>query len=106
MFLAGFDLSEDSETYGLDGFNGSNNINLTAGHLQSVELMGLQCSKECYAISIATALTFMAGVYQVNKHLYLKLCSDFRYEINVACAVHSSHFGAIFFKAFVEFVII
>lgn len=75
MFLAGFDLNEDSKTYGPDGFNGSNSINLTAGHLDSVELMGLQCSKECYAISIATALTFMAGVYQVNEQLYAKLCS-------------------------------
>uniref|UniRef100_A0A3Q1J9C1 STAS domain-containing protein n=1 Tax=Anabas testudineus TaxID=64144 RepID=A0A3Q1J9C1_ANATE len=65
MFLAGFDLSEDSQASGPDGFNGSNSMNLTAGHLHSVELMGLQCSKECYAISIATALTFMAGIYQV-----------------------------------------
>lgn len=71
MFLAGFDLSEDSQASGPDGFNGSNSMNLTAGHLHSVELMGLQCSKECYAISIATALTFMAGIYQVNEQLTL-----------------------------------
>uniref|UniRef100_A0A8C2XJ05 Solute carrier family 26 member 1 n=1 Tax=Cyclopterus lumpus TaxID=8103 RepID=A0A8C2XJ05_CYCLU len=31
----------------------------------NVELMGLQCGKECYSISIATALTFLVGVYQL-----------------------------------------
>uniref|UniRef100_A0A8C5HAB0 Sulfate anion transporter 1-like n=1 Tax=Gouania willdenowi TaxID=441366 RepID=A0A8C5HAB0_GOUWI len=32
---------------------------------QNVELMGMQCGKECYAISIAAAVTFLAGIYQV-----------------------------------------
>uniref|UniRef100_A0A8D0CSP6 Sulfate transporter n=1 Tax=Sander lucioperca TaxID=283035 RepID=A0A8D0CSP6_SANLU len=62
MFLAGFDLNEDS---GPDVFNATLGINLTAGKLHSVELMGLQCGKECYSISIAAALTFLAGVYQL-----------------------------------------
>ncbi|KAF3702204.1 Sulfate anion transporter 1 [Channa argus] len=63
MFLAGFDLSEDV-------LNGSMSTNVTAGHVHSVELMGLQCEKECYAISIAAALTFLAGVYQVMMALF------------------------------------
>ncbi|XP_039634778.1 sulfate anion transporter 1 isoform X1 [Perca fluviatilis] len=62
MFLAGFDLNEDS---GPDAFNATLGINLTAGKLHSVELMGLQCGRECYSISIAAALTFLAGVYQL-----------------------------------------
>lgn len=70
MFLAGFDLNEDSKASGPVGFNSSISTNLTAGHLHSVELMGLQCGKECYAISIAAALTFMAGVYQVNEVVF------------------------------------
>lgn len=63
LFMAGFDLSEDSTASG--DFNGSVNANLT-GHVHTVEVMGLQCGKECYAISTAAALTFIAGVYQVN----------------------------------------
>ncbi|XP_029025266.1 sulfate anion transporter 1 [Betta splendens] len=63
MFMAGFDLSEDSKASG--DLNGSADANLTAGHLHTVELMGVQCGKECYAISTAAALTFIAGVYQV-----------------------------------------
>lgn len=70
MFLAGFDLNEDSKTSGPDVFNGSMGTNLTASKLHTVELMGLQCGKECYAISIAAAVTFLAGVYQVKEQLY------------------------------------
>ncbi|XP_041816583.1 LOW QUALITY PROTEIN: sulfate anion transporter 1 [Chelmon rostratus] len=65
LFLAGFDLNEDSTTSGLDVLNATLGTNLTAGKLHTVELMGLQCGKECYSISIATALTFLAGIYQV-----------------------------------------
>nr|XP_046231680.1 sulfate anion transporter 1 [Scatophagus argus] len=65
LFLAGFDLNEDSTESGLDVFNATLGTNLTGGKLQGVELMGLHCRKECYAISIATALTFLAGIYQV-----------------------------------------
>ncbi|XP_057674243.1 sulfate anion transporter 1 [Corythoichthys intestinalis] len=61
VFLAGFDLNEDSS--GSPGFNGSFNINVTTS--QTVELMGVPCGKDCYAISIAAALTFLAGIYQV-----------------------------------------
>ncbi|XP_059214423.1 sulfate anion transporter 1 [Centropristis striata] len=62
MFMAGFDLNEDPSP---DVFNATLGSNLTAGSLHSVELMGQQCGKECYAISIAAALTFLAGIYQV-----------------------------------------
>ncbi|CAJ1071229.1 sulfate anion transporter 1 [Xyrichtys novacula] len=65
LFLAGFDLDEDSKTSGPDVFNSTVGSNLTAGHPHSVELMGMQCGKECYAIAIAAALTFLAGIYQV-----------------------------------------
>ncbi|KAM6901880.1 sulfate anion transporter 1 isoform 1-T2 [Lycodopsis pacificus] len=65
MFLAGFDLNEDSTASGPDVFNATLGANLTAGKLHTVELMGLQCGKECYSISIAAALTFLVGVYQV-----------------------------------------
>ncbi|XP_077354130.1 sulfate anion transporter 1 [Festucalex cinctus] len=63
VFLAGFDLNEDSS--GPPEFNGSFSINLTSSQSHSVEIMGVQCGKECYAISIAAALTFLAGIYQV-----------------------------------------
>ncbi|KAG7476665.1 hypothetical protein MATL_G00085360 [Megalops atlanticus] len=67
VYLAGFDLNEDSKpaTPGLDGiFNGTgvsspSTVNLTLG------AYNIECGKECYAISIAAALTFLAGVYQV-----------------------------------------
>ncbi|XP_068609046.1 sulfate anion transporter 1 [Brachionichthys hirsutus] len=65
LFQAGFDLNEDSSSYGPDVFNASLGSNLTAGKVHTVELMGLQCGKECYAISVASALTFLAGIYQV-----------------------------------------
>ncbi|XP_033952505.1 sulfate anion transporter 1 [Pseudochaenichthys georgianus] len=64
MFLAGFDLNEDSKASGLV-LNASLGSNLTIGSPHSVELMGVQCEKECYSISIAAALTFMVGVYQL-----------------------------------------
>ncbi|TNN86309.1 Sulfate anion transporter 1 [Liparis tanakae] len=63
MFLAGFDLNEDSKVS--DVLNDTLGTNLTAGKLHSVELMGVQCGKECYSISIAAALTFLVGVYQL-----------------------------------------
>ncbi|XP_019115085.2 sulfate anion transporter 1 [Larimichthys crocea] len=65
MFLAGFDLNEDSTASSSDLFNVTLGTNLTAGKLHSVELMGVQCGKDCYSISIASALTFLAGIYQV-----------------------------------------
>ncbi|XP_041826745.1 sulfate anion transporter 1 isoform X2 [Melanotaenia boesemani] len=64
VFLAGFDLSEDS-TPSPDIFNTTLGTNLTHGTIHTVELMGMQCKKECYAISVASAVTFLAGVYQI-----------------------------------------
>lgn len=65
IFLAGFDLNEDSTASGHDALNATLVTNLTGGKIHSVELMGLQCGKACYAISIAAAVTFLAGIYQV-----------------------------------------
>lgn len=76
LFQAGFDLNEDSKTPGLAVFNATLGNNLTAAKVHSVELMGLQCGKECYAISIASALTFLAGIYQVKEQLHSDLTSQ------------------------------
>lgn len=65
MFLAGFDLNEDSPTTASNLFNATLGLNSTS-EVHTVELMGVQCGKACYAISVASALTFLAGVYQVN----------------------------------------
>lgn len=65
LFLAGFDLNDDSSTTTSDLVNDTLGLNAT-GQVHTVELMGLQCGKACYAISVASALTFLAGVYQVN----------------------------------------
>lgn len=40
--------------------------NLTGPKVHTVEVMGMQIGKEYYAISIASALTLVAGVYQVK----------------------------------------
>lgn len=69
MFLAGFDLNEDS-TSSPDILNSTLGTNLTHGGVHTVEVMGMQCGKECYAISIAAAVTFLAGVYQVKEQVY------------------------------------
>ncbi|XP_074086088.1 sulfate anion transporter 1 [Macrotis lagotis] len=63
--LAGFDLNEDISPAS------SNNSNETfpASDL-TLGGLGPECGKECYAISIATALTFLAGVYQVLMGLF------------------------------------
>ncbi|KAM4635104.1 sulfate anion transporter 1 isoform 2-T3 [Polymixia lowei] len=67
VYLAGFDLSEDSGTTaaGPGVLNSTDGTNLSAGGLGNMEVAGLACNKECYAISIAAALTFLAGIYQV-----------------------------------------
>uniref|UniRef100_A0A8D2IJJ9 Solute carrier family 26 member 1 n=1 Tax=Varanus komodoensis TaxID=61221 RepID=A0A8D2IJJ9_VARKO len=60
LLLAGFDLSDDAQE-ATDG-RGPSNVtvyNFTLG------IVGGECDKDCYAIGVATALTFMAGVYQV-----------------------------------------
>lgn len=43
--------------------------NLTGAKVPTVELMGMQVGKEYYAISVASALTLVAGVYQVKECL-------------------------------------
>ncbi|XP_062867871.1 sulfate anion transporter 1 [Trichomycterus rosablanca] len=65
VYLAGFDLSEDSKKTTLDGgWNGTEDYQDTELNL-TIKTLNMECGKECYAISIATALTFLAGVYQV-----------------------------------------
>ncbi|XP_069018778.1 sulfate anion transporter 1 isoform X1 [Embiotoca jacksoni] len=71
VFLAGFDLNEDSTAASPDIFNGTLGTNLTDGKMHSVELMGVQCGKECYAISVAAAVTFLTGIYQVKEQVIM-----------------------------------
>ncbi|XP_007671012.2 sulfate anion transporter 1 [Ornithorhynchus anatinus] len=61
--LAGFDLNDDMPAGNASGMN-LTTVPLTLGG------MGVECGKECYAISIATALTFLAGAYQVLMGLF------------------------------------
>lgn len=68
LFLAGFDLNEDSTATVSGVFNATLGANFTS-KVHTVELMGVQCGKECYAISVASVLTFLAGVYQVKEQL-------------------------------------
>ncbi|CAI9558976.1 unnamed protein product [Staurois parvus] len=49
VLLAGFDLDDDA-VYKMEGING---------------ILNIECGKECYAISVAAVLTFMAGIYQL-----------------------------------------
>lgn len=65
VYLAGFDLSEDIKQNAFDGLNGTGEINTTVVNLKMMGL-NMECGKECYAISIATAVTFLVGVYQVH----------------------------------------
>ncbi|XP_076020473.1 sulfate anion transporter 1 [Genypterus blacodes] len=67
VYLAGFDLNDDSgsATVSPSAFNSSVGTNLSASEQVIMELMGFECGKECYAISVATALTLLAGIYQV-----------------------------------------
>ncbi|XP_075463255.1 sulfate anion transporter 1 isoform X1 [Ascaphus truei] len=60
--LAGFDLDDDV-AHALKSLNISV-MNVTTVNI-SLGLVDIECGKECYAISVAAALTFMAGVYQV-----------------------------------------
>ncbi|KAG8593578.1 hypothetical protein GDO81_000884 [Engystomops pustulosus] len=62
--LAGFDLDDDVFK-GIKDENATNIImNITAVNI-TLGPLNIECGKECYAISIAAALTFMAGIYQV-----------------------------------------
>ncbi|XP_049322336.1 sulfate anion transporter 1 [Astyanax mexicanus] len=65
VYLAGFDLGDESKQSSLDGgWNASEDYSNTALNL-TIKAFNMECGKECYAISIATALTFLAGIYQV-----------------------------------------
>uniref|UniRef100_A0A8C8BPG0 Solute carrier family 26 member 1 n=1 Tax=Otus sunia TaxID=257818 RepID=A0A8C8BPG0_9STRI len=65
LLLAGFDLNDDAPSAWGDGsLQNDSQSNSTAFNL-TVAGMNAECGKECYAIGIATALTFVAGVYQV-----------------------------------------
>ncbi|KAM5193408.1 sulfate anion transporter 1 [Mantella aurantiaca] len=61
--LAGFDLDDDA-IHGIQGKNGSDFMNITSVNI-SFGIMDIECGKECYAISVAAVLTFMAGIYQL-----------------------------------------
>lgn len=65
LFDAGFDLNEEPLQYGSAVLNATMGNNLTGAKVHTVELMGMQIGKEYYAISIASALTLVAGVYQI-----------------------------------------
>ncbi|NWU89533.1 S26A1 protein, partial [Upupa epops] len=66
LLLAGFDLNDDAPS--LLG-NGSLHDNTSHSNTTTFNItiggMNAECGKDCYAIGIATALTFVAGVYQV-----------------------------------------
>ncbi|XP_068127231.1 sulfate anion transporter 1-like [Hyperolius riggenbachi] len=67
VLLAGFDLDDDA-VQKISQMNDSNIMNLTSGITSvniSLGLVDIECGKECYAISVAAALTFIAGIYQV-----------------------------------------
>lgn len=58
--LAGFDSSQDSQ--------GSRDNDSTLNISTTTPMLGLQdCGRDCHAIRIATALTLMAGLYQVRR---------------------------------------
>ncbi|XP_029458169.1 sulfate anion transporter 1 [Rhinatrema bivittatum] len=63
--LAGFDMNDDTQqTISNTSKWITDESNFTTFNI-STDLMIMECGKECYAISVATALTFLAGVYQV-----------------------------------------
>ncbi|XP_063794032.1 sulfate anion transporter 1-like [Pseudophryne corroboree] len=61
VLLAGFDLDDDV----IKVANSSEFMNVTTTINISLGLVDIECGKECYAISIAAALTFTAGIYQI-----------------------------------------
>ncbi|XP_072848034.2 sulfate anion transporter 1 [Pogona vitticeps] len=60
LMVAGFDLNDDPR----EGMDGGGHLNVTIYNF-TLSTMKVECGKECYAIGVATALTFLAGVYQV-----------------------------------------
>ncbi|KAL8202905.1 UNVERIFIED_CONTAM: hypothetical protein K2H54_030441 [Gekko kuhli] len=65
LLLAGFDLNDDPQEAIYSG--GHSNVTVYNISLGSVST---EYGKECYAIGVATALTFLAGVYQVLMGLF------------------------------------
>ncbi|XP_053317657.1 sulfate anion transporter 1 [Spea bombifrons] len=63
VLLAGFDL-DDEDSHKFNSLNASDVMDVSSVNI-SLGLVDIECGKECYAISIAAALTFIAGVYQV-----------------------------------------
>lgn len=66
--LAGFDMSDDSQVVAMgpeDLWYGSNTANITKLN-STLGAFNMECGKDCYAMSVAAALTFIAGVYQVK----------------------------------------
>ncbi|XP_063314785.1 sulfate anion transporter 1 [Pelobates fuscus] len=63
VLLAGFDLDDDV-AHKVHGLNESDIMGITSVNI-SLGVVDLECGKECYAISIAAALTFIAGIYQL-----------------------------------------
>ncbi|KAM8939133.1 sulfate anion transporter 1-like [Pelodytes ibericus] len=63
VLLAGFDLDDDT-SHIFRGLNESDLMGIKSVNV-SLGLVDFECGKECYAISIAAALTFIAGIYQV-----------------------------------------
>ncbi|XP_061478432.1 sulfate anion transporter 1 [Rhineura floridana] len=60
LLLAGFDLHDDRQ----EATDGTDYLNVTV-YSVTLGMMTPECGKDCYAIRVATALTFLAGVYQV-----------------------------------------
>ncbi|XP_044132646.1 sulfate anion transporter 1-like [Bufo gargarizans] len=70
--LAGFDLDDDvfkdiKDGNATDFIMNITTVNITLGPLN------MECGKECYAISVAAALTLTAGIYQVRFTMALPL---------------------------------
>ncbi|KAK7895580.1 hypothetical protein WMY93_020905 [Mugilogobius chulae] len=62
VFLAGFDLSDDSKVSKLNMLNDTLDVNITT---RTIQLFGHDFEKESYAILVAATLTCLAGIYQV-----------------------------------------
>lgn len=61
LLLAGFNLNDDPQP----AVGDQAHLNFTVYNF-TLGMTAHECGKECYAIGVATALTFMAGVYQVR----------------------------------------
>ncbi|KAG8454293.1 hypothetical protein GDO86_000803 [Hymenochirus boettgeri] len=68
VLLAGFELDDDAvqqlNNFSISGNNITRTVNISLG------FGDIECGKECYAITIASLLTFTAGIYQVLMGLF------------------------------------